>query len=176
MDGRLGRLTAFAVSAAIFTTGCGGGEGDDGGAGSEREQTPPGVSMSRPEFLKAAGKACREVRANLEGDVLIFLRRQRQTTSKPEPVIYKDLSRLVLLPTIEAEMEAIRTLGVPPSEEERIEEILDEGEFTINEVVYEPRVPSIESVYRAFADTHRMFRGYGLPACVNGSDVTGGDA
>lgn len=166
----LATVVAVAVLASCGSDGGSGGEADAGGG----ETAPPGVSLSRSEFIERAAAACREARADLEDDVARFLRVHRG--KKPRPILYGDLARLVLLPAIEAEMEAIRALGVPPSELEPIEELLDEAEFTLNEVVYQQRIPSMEAVYRQFADASKMARAYGLPECINGGSVTGGRA
>jgi hypothetical protein len=173
---RAGRsaLLALAISSALLAAGCGGDENEAprGGDSSEvsgvarggGEEVLRGASLSKPEFIKEAAKACKEARKGLHGQASRFL--ASQDPSKPRPVMYADLAHLVLLPGIERELEAIRVLGVPPSEEKRIDEILSEGEFTINTVVYEPRIASIHAIYRQFADVHGMFSAYGLPDCV----------
>lgn len=165
-------LPVIAISIAMLAAGCGGdSSGSDGGDATGQGQ-PRGVSLSRSEFIEEASKGCREMRSSLKEEVSRFLANRRG--EKPRPVLYADLAHFVLLPTIEAEMESIRYLGVPPSEERPIEKILDDSEYTINEIVFQQRIPSIDAVYRQFAKVIKGFRAYGLPACANGSSVTSG--
>jgi hypothetical protein len=160
--GAQGALLVVAISGVLFATGCGGDESEAARGGGEEE--PRGVSLSKPEFLVEAAKACKEASRGLDQEASLFLANQKP--SKPRVAKYEDLSHLVLLPAIERELESIRLLGVPPSEVKRIDEILNEGEDVIDKVVFETHITSAGAVYRQFAGVHRMFRAYGLPACV----------
>lgn len=133
------------------TASGGGSEAAPGGSGTE--EVPRGISLSRPEFIKEAAKACKEASRGLDEEASRFLANQKP--SKPRPAQLLDLAQLILLPAIERELEAIRILGVPPTEEKRIDEILNEGEDVINKVVYEPRIPSADAVYRQFVGVHK---------------------
>jgi len=154
---RLSALAALALTTAAFASGCGGGDDDAGAA-----------ALGKAEFLERANAACRKARAGLEDRVSFFLERQRGTKSRGE--LYGDLARLVLLPTVESEMEAVRALRIPPSERERITRLLYLQDLALTEVVYTERVPSIAAVKREFANSARQLRAYGLHACANGPE------
>lgn len=169
-----GLMVLLAALAVLLAAGCGSGDEGDSASGASAEATqerPPGVSMSRPEFIAAASKACRRARQELAEEASRYI--QLRSGEVPRPVLYADLAHQVLLPAIEAEMEGIRYLGVPPSELDPIEKILDDAEYTVNAVVFQKRIPSIEAVYREFNVVTKGFRSYGLPACTPGISVLG---
>lgn len=165
-------VSAIAIAAIAGCGGkaSGGGDSDE----SSGEAVPRGALLSKAEFIEEAGKGCREAREGINQRITRFIAVQKP--SKPDPVVNADLAHLVLLQVIEDELESIRELGVPGGEQSPIEVALDEGQYVIDRIVYEYRIPSIDSVYRKFAGVHKMFRDYGLPACVSSEGVTAGGA
>lgn len=154
-------LTAAIAVAAI---GCGG----------ENGKTSTADRPSKPAYLKRANAACKQARTGLDEEVSEFLERQRG--KKPPRVLYADLAHLVLLPTIENEMEAVRAIRVPSEEEGReVDRLLFAEEMVLNEIAVSTEVePSRAAIERRFAESGRMLSAYGLPACANGLDVVSG--
>lgn len=137
-----------------------------GGCGGDGEDTAGAAAASKAEFLKQANAGCRRARAGLRKMVSDFLELQRGR--KPRPLLNADLAQLVLLPTIENEMEAVRVVKPPPGEKERIERLLYLEESALTRVVYMKRLPSIDAMKRVFARSVKKLRAYGLAGCTNG--------
>jgi hypothetical protein len=158
------RIAALIAAALLLTAAAGCGSG--GGA------TSSIARPSKPAYLKQANAACRKARVGLEEEVSEFLERQRG--KKPPRILYADLAHLVLLPTIESEMEAVRAIRVPSEAEgRRVDQLLFAEEMVLNEIAVSTEVePSRNTVERRFAESGRMLADYGLPACANGLDVS----
>lgn len=148
--------------------GCGGD--DDGGP--EGFETGAGRSLGKAEFIERANAVCRRARSGLGEETAIFL--EQRLGKGPRWDVYADLAHLVLLPAVEREAEAIRFLGVPPSEEEVVDDMLYADQLVIDMLAHEDRIYSEQEVYREFTEAGRMFREYGLTACANGPGPAGG--
>ncbi|HET8861826.1 MAG TPA: hypothetical protein VFM94_01075 [Solirubrobacterales bacterium] len=143
----------------MLAAGCGSEDGD--GDASVTEVTKAG-------YLKQANAACRRARAGIWGRVSEFLDERRG--DKPHEALYAELTHLVLLPTVESEMEGVRALRPPPGEDERIDELLFIEESALTELVFMQRIPSIQFAKRRFIESGKQLRAYGLPACANGPE------
>lgn len=143
-------ITALAV-------GCGSGGGSGGGGEAEAEKA---------EFIEQANAACERERDGLDERIATFMERNRG--SMPQPQLYARLAQFVLLPTVEAEIESVRTVGSPAVERQTVRDILKYEQLKIDKLANVPRVPSIGAIERRFAPSAEALRDYGLTACAEG--------
>jgi hypothetical protein len=142
-----------------------GGCGDEGGGEAAAEKVP----LSKAAYLRKANAECRKKRANLEGEVRDFL--ADQPSGKSRRAVYADLAHLVLLPTVEDEMEAVRALGAPPGGPDKAQEmnyLLYQEEAALNALATTNNIFSRRAVEREFIKSGRELSKYGLYACANG--------
>lgn len=151
-------VLAVAAGAAIAVVSCGGGDDPKAGTTSTAQAPAP----SKAEFIKQANAACREARAGLGERIARFegLRDGR----KPEPGA--DMVHFVYLPTMETQIWRIEELGVPREEDEEVDAMLDAERDGVDAVAVIPRVSSIARADRHFVEADRLFREYGLDACI----------
>lgn len=139
---------------AALLAGCGG------------EDDPADASpLSKAEFIEQGNKLCERERKGMEGEVARFMRIWQRADTREE--LNADLAHNVLLPTLESEMEALRSLRVPPAEEEEIDEILYAAQLPLDKLVFVQEIASRKAIERRFAEAARTFDEYGLDACVD---------
>jgi hypothetical protein len=155
---QIAQPAAFLLVATLIAIAVGCGEDSDNSSGNS--------PMSKAEFVKRANAVCEKARSTVKEEVEVFLERQR--SDKPTPVLYADLTHLVLLPAVEREMEAIRYLRIPPKEVKPIDAILDVAEPVVDELANTSRIASLEVVKREFAEARKQYSAYGLNSCTPG--------
>jgi hypothetical protein len=143
-----------AILAIMVVGGCGGG---DSGESSQY--------ISKAEFIKQAGAACREQRADLKQRAARYLSAHR--TDAPSEKL-DGFVRFILLPTIEAETTRVRHVPHPPLEDTEISAALSATELAVRKVVTRRMIPSLEAVYASFGESEAQFRALGLTVCANG--------
>jgi len=155
---------------AVLAVGCG-GDGDtneESLAGAEGESvTVTTSSLSEEEFLKKANSACREERAGLVGEVAAFLREESQKGAQGGALVAK-VGKQKLVPTVEAEIEAVQKLGAPRGDEEQVEAMLTAQQAAIEEVKSLESAETLYDVERHFLAAGRELADYGLFACATG--------
>lgn len=159
MAARLTTLVTIALTIA-FATGCGGSGGGPTEAG----------SPSKAEFVKQANAACQKEREGLVDRIGAYLKKHG-SEGKPANVLYADMARKVMLPTIEAETKAVETLDAPSGEQKPIEAILVAQHAAIGEVAALRKVASIEVVEDHFNKPSDLMRAYGIRDCANSAPL-----
>ena len=153
------------------TTAAGGqaaGGGSTGGGGGESGggTAIQGSSLDKPEFIKKASAVCMKEREGLVEEVDSYLKKH-EPEGKPQGLLFAQMVKAVLLPTIEAEVAAIRKLGAPSGDEEEVEAILAAQEQGVEEAKQLKRLESLEEVEGHFVvATERLFD-YGFETCNN---------
>lgn len=150
------RLSALPFAAACVALALGGCGGNSGAAGA--------APMTKAEFVRRANAGCRKARVGLEQRVKGFER--LKADEEPEP--YADAVHFVLLPTIEAELRAIRKVPPPAGEKRRIHVIVYLEQRVIDELAVSPHVSSVPLARQHFIKSTGVFHAYGLDDCVNG--------
>lgn len=161
MGGHYGGLSAIAISILLavgVAEGCG-GEDEDATAGRESTAT---VSLSKAKFIEQANAACAKERAGLGQRIAEFERRR----AGRKPLAGADMVHFVYLPTMETQIWRLEKLGAPPGQDERIFAMLDASRSAVDAIAVVPRVPSLAVAERRFAKADRLFKAYGLDACV----------
>jgi hypothetical protein len=157
MGPSVGLAICLAVAISALVGGCGGEEDGRGG----------GSASSDAQFLAEANAVCERENAGLAEEVSDFVAR-RKAAELPRGMLYAALAHTVLLPRVERQLEAIRALGLPRGEEERIGEMLFAEQIAIDELATSARIRAFAAIEREFAESARMLRAYGLTSCVNG--------
>jgi hypothetical protein len=162
-----GRLMMMAAVAAIAASavGCGGGAG---GSTSEAQSGGPSIatsSLDKTEFVKKASAACQREREGLPEEASVYLSKHG-SKGLSESVVIANMAKAVMVPTIEAEIAAIRKLGAPAGDEEQIEAILAAQQKALDEVKGLKEAKSIEAILAHFGDANKMLKDYGFTACT----------
>ena len=148
-------LLALSCLLALAASGCG-GEDDSADAS----------GFDKAAFLAQANAACKRERAGVDKELTEVLQRERGRMPLPEA--YAEASRLVILSTIEDELEAIRAIKVPLKVSEEVSDVLYIEQRALDEMVFEKRLSSLEEVDRRFAESEKTLIDYGFTDCVNG--------
>ena len=157
-------LLVAVLALAAFAVGCG---GDEDSASGESIQPVTTSSLSKSEFIKQAEKACEEERENLLDEGVAYIKR-KEAAGVPTPVVVAKMAKAVMIPTIEAEMQGMRDLGVPEGDEEEVEEFLASQQAGIENVKKLAKAQSIEQVETRFREAADLMREYGfVSACLN---------
>jgi hypothetical protein len=120
-------LTVLLLAAAA--SGCGGGE--------DEPEYPAGVSQpqSKVEFLREADRICFSSESRIEAAADDLL----SAPGRPDPAEVERVALGIAVPALEAEVQAIRSLGAPAGDEREVEAILAATERGIAEIEADPR-------------------------------------
>lgn len=155
-------IAIFAITVIGVAAGCG-SSSDESSPEAQSESAAASIpSPSKAQFITQANAACEKARAGLAGRVSDF--EQRREGRKP--LAGADMVHFVYLPTMETQIWRIEELGVPLGEEERIDAMLDAERSGVDANAVKAKVPSIAAAEREFVEADRLFRAYGLYACI----------
>jgi len=133
------------------------------GCGGDEERTfPEGVAqpIAKVEFLAEAERICGSTNARVEAaaDGLV------STGDQPPPAEVRRAVIGVAVPALEAEVRAIRALGVPEGDERRVEAIIAATERGIEQIRADP-VGVLDGPPPALREAGRLARAYGSENC-----------
>jgi hypothetical protein len=144
----------LAVFALLALAGCGGGESDDGYA--------PGVSrpLDKVQFLAEADRICHSTNAQIEAaaDDLVGGRHD------PPPAQVRRVVLAVAIPALEAEVRAIRAIGVPAGDAKEVDAIIAATERGIAELRADPAI-AVNGAPPGLRAAARLSRAYGSQEC-----------
>jgi hypothetical protein len=144
-------LAAFVALAAIVA-----------GCGSDSETTE---SLTKAEFIKQADAICKKEDAKIESEFKSFAKENGIPLDKePNPEQGEELVEEILIPNVQNQSEAIRDLGAPSGEEEKVSELLDSLDEGIEEAEEEPG-SLFTSKSDPFAEANKLARDFGLEVC-----------
>jgi hypothetical protein len=125
--------------------------------------------LSKKEFLKRAEAACEKQRESLVEEASNFINKRigKGDTEADELALIGPMAKAVMVPTIEAEIAAVRKLGAPAGDEEQIEALLEAQQEAVEEVKELKSANSLEDVEKHFANATEMYAEYGFGACTN---------
>lgn len=168
-------LLAATIALVVLMVGCGGGSpGSSGGqqGGDETESGEPAgapiatSSLGKEEFLEQANLACQRQKKGLIDRMSNYVK-QHHAEARSEGVLIADLAKVVLVPSVEREIAAVRRLGAPEGDEEEIEAILAAQEKGVEEVKNLRQAKSLEEVEDHFIKATKLYEEYGFTACIN---------
>ncbi len=147
-SGPVGFLVVLALA------GCGGDDGPD--------DFSPVVSepLSKVEFLREADRICYSSEARIEAaaDELVLGRQE------PDPTEVERIANSLVVPALETEVRAIRALGAPAGDEQRVEAILTATEQGIAAIKSDPR-GLLDGVPGQLRRAQRLAEAYGSQQC-----------
>jgi hypothetical protein len=129
--------------AALLAAGCG---GDDGG--------------TRDDFIEEADSICEEASAELSEAQSEAFGDQKPTEA--ESLAFAQQS---VIPSVQAQIDAIRDLEPPPGEAAQVNAILAAAQADLDRAKQNPSVLAREG---AFSNSNRLASQYGLTACASG--------
>ena len=147
-----GAALAAALSAAVLAA-CG---EESGGV----PQPPPSDPLSRVEFLEQADAICHSTEARIEAAADDLLRPGRD----PRPGAVERVALTVVVPALETEVRAIRSLGAPAGDEAEVEAILAATERGIAAIGADPRGLA-DRVPAPLREAERLASAYGSRQC-----------
>ncbi len=151
-----GPITALgAVLAAGLIVGCG-GSGDSSTG-----------TISKEAFIRKADAICKKGNEQLQKGFAAYLRNNKKSIlalRHPSKADYEGLIGGVLVPNLEKEIKAIRALGAPSGDEDRIEAMLAALEEGIETAENDPKAVT-HSSEAIFGIGARMAKEYGLEVC-----------
>lgn len=163
MNARLMSLLAAAVAIVAIGVGCGGS--DDPNSGSEATETIATSSLSKAAFIKQAREACLREGKGLIGEATAY-RREHESEDLPEGVQLANMVKAVILPTVEAQIAAVRELGAPAGDEKEIEALLAAQQAAVDTVRELKSAESLEVVESRFAGAAKKLEAYGFTGCA----------
>lgn len=177
-------LAAVAVISAV-AAGCGGdddadspapasGGGDEnvssgngGSKGEARSGSAEGVttsSLNKEEFIKQASARCRQEKKGLLQKAAKYVN-EHSSEEITEPVLTANGVSEVIMPVVEAQIEAVRQLGAPAGDEDEIEAMLSAQEEAVETVKEQERLDPVKGPSEFFEDNNKTYEEYGLRAC-----------
>lgn len=162
-------------STASESSGSGSGNSESSGSESNSAEsgnsessgsTAQGSSLSKAEFVEQASAACNEERESLVEELEAYFK-HHESDGIPEPVLIANMVRTVILPTVEAEIGAVRAIGAPAGEEQQVEAILAAQQATVDKVKQQKSFKTLEESEAYFRPVSAKMRAYGFTACTN---------
>jgi hypothetical protein len=154
-----GAIALAAVAVALVVAGCGGGDSSTSSSAG---------TISKEAFIKKADAICKKGSEQMQQGFATYLRKNKKSIvalRHPSKADYEGLIGGVLIPNLEREIEAIRALGAPSGDEQRIEEILTALEEGIETAENDPKAVTHSSSEVIFGIGSRLAKEYGLEVC-----------
>lgn len=157
-------VLATALGVALIAAGC--GDDDENGSASASGDGLATSSLGKAEYVKQASAACVKERDNLLAKVNAYLEKH-DSKNADEGVVLAGMYKAVVLPTVEAEIAAVRKLGAPEGDEDEIEAILAAQQKAVDEARQIKSAKTLEELEDPFMPASKMYRDYGFTACTN---------
>ena len=133
------------------------------GCGSDDSETTS--SLTKAEFIKQADAICKKENAKIATEFKSFAKENGIPLDKePNPEQGEELVEEILIPNVKSQAEAIRDLGAPSGEEEKVTELLESLDEGIEEAEEDPGA-LFSSETDSFAKANKLARDYGLEVC-----------
>lgn len=165
LSNRTHLIFASVVFAALLWTGCGSSDSSESETG----------SLTKAQFIKQADAICQKGSRQAEREYATYVRRNSdvvspQTTQSEQAAAAAEIIDTVYIPAHEKEIDEIRSLGAPESDEEKVTAILDAMQRALAVAEDHPLgfLRNGDSAYRSFAKAGKLAKAYGLTVCGRG--------
>lgn len=148
------KVLAAVLAALAILAGC----GDEGGVETS--------ALGKAAFIGKANAACERLGENSVTEDSAY-QRKSEAEGASESVALAEMAEAVMVPAIEAKAEAIRSLGAPAGDEEKIESILAAEEEATAEIKDLSEVDSIQVIIDYMGEPNVKLYEYGLDACAS---------
>jgi hypothetical protein len=150
-----------AVALAALATGCGGSGADGGdGEGGSIETS----SLSKTQFIKRATELCQRERAGIVRASAAYVA-EHQSDGLPAGELAASGVQEVVMPVVEAQIEAVRELGAPAGDEAEVGAMLEAQQDAVDRVKELETMNPNEGVVEHFEQAIRAYEAYGLNGC-----------
>lgn len=160
------RLAFAAVVASLVIAGCGGD--DDEPTTTEGVSGATGVSTAAPipvdDWIDQADTICGEESAAIDDAAAETFTEGEQ----PDEAALDEFAVDTVIPSLQAQYDAISALPPPEGEEDAAQELLDSLESAISEVEEDPGALGEAAGNEAFAEANRLATELGLQECGEG--------
>lgn len=171
-------VVAAVIAMAALAVGCGGGSSSGsssdsastsaGGATSaSTTQSGTGGPLSKAEFVKQASAACLEEGEEVINELIVYTEKHGSEGLAQPKLLAKGV-KVVLLPTIEAEIAAVQKLEAPARDAGKIEAMLAEQQAVVDQLRKANKVGSFGEVENRFKAVSKKLKNYGFTACTYG--------
>lgn len=136
-------LVLGSAALVVLTAGCGGGS----------------AQLTHEEFVSQGNAICAKGTAKInESGTTAFA--SPGSPTEAETIAF---AKKVVVPTVQDELDQLRALSAPDSEEARVEEILDKVQAAVDEVKADPGLLIQDN---GFEEANQLADDYGLAACA----------
>lgn len=147
------------LAAVAFASGCGGS-----GADSQTASSGTTAELSKAEFVNRASTVCKAAQERTTEEFGKYVHENRIPTSGPgveEKAV--DAFRIVFRPAIEKEIEVLRELEPPKSDQQQVDAILTAMQQGLEKAEENPL--QFIQTSSTLIPASRLATAYGLPAC-----------
>lgn len=160
MKPRLIALLAGAAAIALVAAGC--GSSDD---------STTTASITKSQLIKQGDAICEAGNEEINEGFESFpgLKENKEPTEAQQT----EITKTILLPSVQKQIDEIRALGAPSGEEEEVTEILDTVEGAVEEGEEDPTSFFGEEGGGVFEEGNKMAQEYGFKVCGNEEEEEG---
>jgi hypothetical protein len=166
LNRRSSRLALVAVAASLVIAGCGGD--DDETTADEGTSGATGATAAAPialdDWIDQADTICSEETAAIDEAAAETFTQGEQ----PDEAALTEFAGETVIPSLQAQYDAISALPPPEGEEEAAEELLGSLQSAIEEVEQDPSALADQSAEGAFAEANALAAELGLRECGEG--------
>jgi hypothetical protein len=150
----------IALILALAVTAC--GEKDESAATSTTT-----TSLTKEQWLREADKICKQSDDKIERASNQFFADARAGKEPPPSEVAK-FGKQTVFPTIQDEIDRIRSLGAPAGDEGQVNAILDATQEGLDKLEQDPEQLAKGGTASAFEQAKKLAGDYGLDECANG--------
>ncbi len=159
MSKRLIVLLAGVVAIMAAAAGCGGGD------------STTTASITKSQLIKQGDAICEAGNEEINEGFESFP--GLKENKEPTEVQQTEITKTILLPSVQKQIDEIRALGAPSGEEEEVTEILDTVEGAVEEGEEDPTSFFEEEGGGVFEEGNKMAQEYGFKVCGNEEEEEG---
>jgi hypothetical protein len=163
---RSSRLAVVAVAAGLAIAGCGGDDdettADEGTSGATGAVAAEPIALD--DWIEQADTICAEESAAIDEAAAQTFAAGEQ----PDEAALTEFADETVIPSLQAQHDAVSALPPPEGEEEAAEELLDSLQSAIEEVEQDPSALADQTAEGAFAEANALAAELGLLECGEG--------
>jgi hypothetical protein len=153
-------FSLLAAGLALVVAGCGGDDETSTSTSIVGATGTGGVTLTKEEFLAQANSICKQGSKAIDQAAEGLFSGQQPTDAEIEQFAQ------ILVPGIQAQIDAVRALPAPEGDEETITTFLDESQSALDQVEADPPLLAASGDASPFTESNRLATEYGLTECA----------